>query len=102
MGKYLLGIDNGSTLSKAALFDLHGREIAVASCKADTEYPHPGWTERSMEMLWGSTASAIRAVLERDIPMIQGVVVVTTVIVLLMNLLVDLAYGWLNPKVRAQ
>ena len=45
---------------------------------------------------------AIRAVLERDIPMIQGVVVVTTVVVLLMNLLVDLAYGWLNPKVRAQ
>jgi peptide/nickel transport system permease protein len=45
---------------------------------------------------------AIRAVLERDIPMIQGVVVVTTVIVLLVNLLVDLAYGWLNPKVRAQ
>jgi peptide/nickel transport system permease protein len=45
---------------------------------------------------------AIRAVLERDIPMIQGVVVVTTVIVLFVNLLVDLAYGWLNPKVRAQ
>ena len=60
MSKYLLGIDNGSTVSKAALFDLHGREIAVASCKADTEYPHPGWTERGMEMLWQSTASAIR------------------------------------------
>jgi peptide/nickel transport system permease protein len=45
---------------------------------------------------------AIRAVLERDIPMIQGVVVVTTVVVLLVNLAVDLAYGWLNPKVRAQ
>jgi L-xylulokinase len=66
MGKYLLGIDNGSTVSKAALFDLHGREIAVASCKADTEYPHPGWTERDMEMLWQSTASAIREVLARS------------------------------------
>ena len=62
MGQYLLGIDNGSTVSKAALFDLHGKEIAVASCKADTEYPHPGWTERDMEMLWQSTASAIREV----------------------------------------
>jgi L-xylulokinase len=66
MGRYLLGIDNGSTVSKAALFDLHGREIAVASCKADTEYPHPGWTERDMEMLWQSTASAIRAVLAKS------------------------------------
>ena len=66
MGQYLLGIDNGSTVSKAALFDLHGKEIAVASCKAETEYPHPGWTERGMEMLWQSTASAIRAVLTKS------------------------------------
>ena len=66
MSQYLLGIDNGSTVSKAALFDLKGREIAIASCKADTEYPHPGWTERGMEMLWESTASAIREVLARS------------------------------------
>ena len=66
MGKYLLGIDNGSTLSKAALFDLKGQEIAVASCAADTEYPHPGWTERDMEMLWQSTATAIREVLVKS------------------------------------
>ena len=66
MSQYLLGIDNGSTVSKAALFDLHGKEIAVASCKADTEYPHPGWTERGMEMLWQSTASAIREVIAKS------------------------------------
>ncbi len=66
MGQYLLGIDNGSTVSKAALFDLHGKEIATASCKAETEYPHPGWTERDMEMLWQSTSSAIREVLAKS------------------------------------
>jgi len=66
MSQYLLGIDNGSTVSKASLFDLHGKEIATASCKADTEYPHPGWTERGMEMLWQSTASAIREVLAKS------------------------------------
>ncbi|MHC1783556.1 MAG: FGGY-family carbohydrate kinase [Anaerolineaceae bacterium] len=66
MGQYLLGIDNGSTVSKAALFDLHGKEIAVACCNADTEYPYPGWAERSMEMLWQSTASAIREVLAKS------------------------------------
>jgi peptide/nickel transport system permease protein len=44
---------------------------------------------------------AIRAVLERDIPRIQGIVVVTAVVVMLVNLLVDLVYAWLNPKVRA-
>lgn len=43
---------------------------------------------------------AIRAVLQRDIPMIQGIVVVAALIVMLVNLVVDLSYGWLNPKVR--
>ena len=42
----------------------------------------------------------VTAVLKRDLPVIQGVVVMTTLIVLAANLLVDVAYGWLNPKVR--
>jgi L-xylulokinase len=66
MSKYLLGIDNGNTFSKAALFDLQGKEIAVANCDAETEFPHPGWTERDMEMLWDSTATAIRDVLRKS------------------------------------
>ncbi|RPI87598.1 MAG: carbohydrate kinase [Chloroflexi bacterium] len=66
MTKYLLGIDNGNTFSKAALFDLRGKEVAVANCAADTGYPHPGWTERDMEMLWQSTAAAVRAVLAKS------------------------------------
>jgi len=63
MTQYLLGIDNGNTVSKAALFDLKGREVAVASCKVETEYPHPGWTERNMDAMWQSTASAVREVI---------------------------------------
>ena len=43
---------------------------------------------------------AIRAVLERDIPMIQGIVVITALIVMLVNLLVDLSYAYLDPRVR--
>lgn len=43
---------------------------------------------------------AITAVNRRDIPTIQGIVLVTTVLVALTNLAVDLCYGWLNPKVR--
>ncbi len=66
MGHVLLGIDNGNTVSKAAIFDLHGQEIAVAGCKVETAYPHPGWTERDMEGFWQSTASAIRAVLAKS------------------------------------
>ncbi len=65
MGQYILGVDNGNTVSKAALFDLHGKEIANASCKVDTEYPHAGWTERSMETLWQGTACAIHELIDQ-------------------------------------
>ncbi len=44
---------------------------------------------------------AISAVQERDIPLIQGIVVATTVIVVAVNLAVDLVYGYLNPRVRS-
>jgi len=60
MAEYLLGVDDGSTVSKAAIFDLEGHEIQVASRKIEPDYPHPGWTERSMDVLWQSTAEAIR------------------------------------------
>jgi len=60
VGEYLLGVDDGSTVSKAAIFDLEGREVQVSSCKIEPEYPHPGWTERSMDVLWQSTSEAIR------------------------------------------
>ncbi|MFI7114887.1 ABC transporter permease [Amycolatopsis sp. NPDC049868] len=45
---------------------------------------------------------AVQATANHDIRMIQGVVVVFTLIVVAVNLLVDLAYGRLNPKVRVR
>jgi len=42
----------------------------------------------------------ISAVTNHDIPVIQGVVVVTTIVVLIVNLAVDLLYFALNPKAR--
>lgn len=43
---------------------------------------------------------AVTSVTSYDFPVIQGILVVVVLIVLLTNLLVDLAYGYLNPKVR--
>jgi peptide/nickel transport system permease protein len=43
---------------------------------------------------------AIQATVQHDLPMLQGVALTFTLIVVVVNLLVDLAYGWLNPKVR--
>ncbi|MEE2030865.1 ABC transporter permease [Rhodococcus chondri] len=40
------------------------------------------------------------AVIQRDLPMVQGVVIVSAIVVLVCNLLVDMSYGYLNPKMR--
>ena len=42
----------------------------------------------------------LEAVFQRDYPVISGVFLVVGVAVLLINLLVDLSYGWLDPRVR--
>jgi peptide/nickel transport system permease protein len=43
---------------------------------------------------------AANAVLLRDLPVVQAVVLLSAVIVVISNLCVDIAYGYLNPKVR--
>lgn len=58
--KYLIGLDNGGTFSKAAVFDEDGRQLAVASVPTVTLTPKPGYTERDMTELWEVNAQAIR------------------------------------------
>jgi peptide/nickel transport system permease protein len=48
----------------------------------------------------GFGSLAVNAVLTRDMVLIQGIVLVSAIGVLITNLLVDLSYGYLNPKVR--
>ncbi len=43
---------------------------------------------------------AMDAILKRDYPVIQGVVLFSALIFVLMNLVVDLFYAWINPKIR--
>ena len=38
--------------------------------------------------------------LNRDYTVVMGVVIVYAVLILVLNLLADVAYGWLDPKVR--
>jgi len=42
----------------------------------------------------------VLATAQGDIPLVMGVVLITAVIVVILNLVVDLLQGWLNPKVR--
>lgn len=66
MTKYLLGIDNGGTMSKAALFQTDGTEVAVASRKIALIEPDPSISERDMLEMWEGTAVAVREVLDKS------------------------------------
>jgi peptide/nickel transport system permease protein len=48
----------------------------------------------------GVGALAVDATAQGNIPIVMGVVLYTVIIVIVVNLLIDLANGWLNPKVR--
>ena len=50
----------------------------------------------------GVGSLAITAVSRRDISMMQGIVVLSAVVVVVVNLVIDLLYGYVNPKARAK
>jgi peptide/nickel transport system permease protein len=50
--------------------------------------------------LHGFGSLAIDAVRTQNIPMMQGVVIMGTLVIVTVNILVDLTYGFVNPKMR--
>lgn len=64
--RYLMGIDNGGTFSKAAIFDENGTQVSVASVPTRVITPKSGYTERDMEELWQVNVQAIRQVMEQS------------------------------------
>ena len=63
---FLLGLDNGSTMIKAGIFDLSGKEQAVHKEKISVRMPAPGFYERDMGEIWQSNVRAIRGVLQES------------------------------------
>ncbi len=58
-GTYLLGIDAGHTVIKAAVFDEHGTEVGRGARQTATFSRAPGWQERDMDVVWASASGAI-------------------------------------------
>jgi oligopeptide transport system permease protein len=48
----------------------------------------------------GTGRYLVQGAIDRDYPLVLGMIVVYAVLTLLLNFLVDLAYGWLDPSVR--
>ena len=65
MSQYAIGLDNGGTMTKAAIFDMKGQELGVVSKATHIHTPKPGYTERDMEALWQVNCACIKEVLEK-------------------------------------
>ena len=64
METYILGIDSGSTATKAVIFDTTGRTVAVGSRHVEQRQPRPRHVERDMDETWAAASGAIRDALE--------------------------------------
>ena len=42
----------------------------------------------------------VDSVLFRDFPVVQAIILMIALMVLVLNLIVDLLYGWINPRIR--
>ncbi|MDR0870811.1 MAG: carbohydrate kinase [Planctomycetaceae bacterium] len=73
----LIGIDCGSTMVKAALFDRRGTELAVAGRKIEHLYPHPGWTENNMNAVWRSVCECLAEITRQAAVRTDGVRCIT-------------------------
>jgi glycerol kinase len=63
MGEYILALDQGTTSSRAILFDRGGRIVKVAQEEFSQIYPQPGWVEHDPESIWGTQLGTARRVL---------------------------------------
>jgi L-xylulokinase len=63
--RYLLGIDNGGTVTKAAVYDTSGNELAVAGVKCELVFPEPGHAEKDIAGLWAANVRVIGEALRK-------------------------------------
>ncbi len=59
----VLSIDQGTTSTRAILFDSEARAVASARLELTQHYPAPGWVEHDPEEIWQSTVAVAREVL---------------------------------------
>jgi glycerol kinase len=59
-GQYILAIDQGTTSSRAILFDLTGRPLKSAQAEHQQFYPQDGWVEHDAEEIWQATLKVSR------------------------------------------
>lgn len=63
--KYILSIDQGTTSSRAILFNKNGESIATGQREFHQYFPHPGWVEHDANEIWTTVLACISEVLSK-------------------------------------
>src|SRR6267142_1672373 len=63
--KYVLALDQGTTSSRAIVFDERGRPCAVAQKEFRQFFPQPGWVEHDPEEIWRSQLACAKDALKK-------------------------------------
>ncbi len=61
--KHILAIDQGTTSTRAIVFDAETRAVATAQSEFAQHYPRPGWVEHDPEDIWRDTLATARQAL---------------------------------------
>ena len=66
METYILSLDQGTTSSRAILFNQKGQIVHVAQREFSQYFPNPGWVEHDANEIWGSILAVIATVLSES------------------------------------
>lgn len=66
MKKYILALDQGTTSSRAILFDKDSNIVAVEQQEFTQNYPKPGWVEHNAKEIWQTQLKVARDVLKNN------------------------------------
>ena len=56
---HLLAIDQGTTSTRAVIYDVQGRAVSGASLEIAQHYPQPGWVEHDADEIWRSVSAVV-------------------------------------------
>src|SRR5471032_1782677 len=62
---HILAIDQGTTSTRAIVFDVQGRPVATAQKELPQIFPKPGWVEHDPEEIWKATVEVCRGALAK-------------------------------------
>jgi glycerol kinase len=63
--KHMLALDQGTTSSRAIVFDQHGSIVAVAQKEFRQIFPKPGWVEHDLKEIWATQSHVAREAVKK-------------------------------------